>query len=253
MEEKNVTKISLSTFLLIIAIIAIVIMGVFIYRLNNDKTAETVNSNTATETNTSSNKTTENNTTSNNNTKTGSNYSKEYERIIEKIENENTDVNLIYDLIYFNNDNIPDLVIDNLGYWVSLYIYENGTVHNPIDRWLYGAGGNTAYEYQAKKGLIRNYDSDFAGAIITESISVLNSDKKFDVLSNTKRGATSENDDITAIDEALTSYGGCYYNDNKITEQEYNNKLKELSIDINGTNFKRLSGSKSAQEIKNQL
>ena len=40
MEEKNTTKISLSTFLLIIAIIAIVIMGVFIYKLNKDKTAE---------------------------------------------------------------------------------------------------------------------------------------------------------------------------------------------------------------------
>ena len=40
MEEKNVTKISLSTFLLIIAIIAIIIMGVFIYNLNNEKTAE---------------------------------------------------------------------------------------------------------------------------------------------------------------------------------------------------------------------
>ena len=40
MEEKNVTKISLSTFLLIIAIIAIIVMGVFIYKLNNEKTAE---------------------------------------------------------------------------------------------------------------------------------------------------------------------------------------------------------------------
>ena len=40
MEEKNVTKISLSTFLLIIAIIAIIVMGIFIYKLNNDKTAE---------------------------------------------------------------------------------------------------------------------------------------------------------------------------------------------------------------------
>ena len=40
MEEKNVTKISLSTFFLILAIIAIIVMGVFIYKLNNDKTAE---------------------------------------------------------------------------------------------------------------------------------------------------------------------------------------------------------------------
>lgn len=40
MEEKNITKISLSTFLLIIAIIAIIVMGIFIYKLNNDKTTE---------------------------------------------------------------------------------------------------------------------------------------------------------------------------------------------------------------------
>ena len=40
MEEKNEKKISLSTFLLFIAIIAIVVMGIFIYKLNNDKTAE---------------------------------------------------------------------------------------------------------------------------------------------------------------------------------------------------------------------
>lgn len=41
MEEKNVTKISLSTFFLILAVIAIIVMGIFIYKLNNDKTAET--------------------------------------------------------------------------------------------------------------------------------------------------------------------------------------------------------------------
>ncbi len=40
MEEKNATKISLSTFFLILAIIAIIVMGVFIYKLNNDKTKE---------------------------------------------------------------------------------------------------------------------------------------------------------------------------------------------------------------------
>lgn len=40
MKEKNATKINLSTFLLIIAIIAIVIMSLSIYKLNNDKTAE---------------------------------------------------------------------------------------------------------------------------------------------------------------------------------------------------------------------
>ena len=41
MEENNTTKISISTFLLIIAIIAIIVMGIFIYKLNNEKNIET--------------------------------------------------------------------------------------------------------------------------------------------------------------------------------------------------------------------
>ena len=40
MKEKNSTKISLSTFFLILAIIVIIVMGIFIYKLNNDKTVE---------------------------------------------------------------------------------------------------------------------------------------------------------------------------------------------------------------------
>lgn len=40
MEKKKAIKISLSTFFLILSIIAIIVMGVFIYKLNNDKTAE---------------------------------------------------------------------------------------------------------------------------------------------------------------------------------------------------------------------
>ena len=40
MEEKNNAKISLSTFFLILAIIAIIVMGIFIYKLNNDKITE---------------------------------------------------------------------------------------------------------------------------------------------------------------------------------------------------------------------
>ena len=40
MEEKKVTQISLSTFLFILSLIAIIVMGIFIYKLNNDKTTE---------------------------------------------------------------------------------------------------------------------------------------------------------------------------------------------------------------------
>lgn len=40
MEEKQGIKISLSTFFLILSIIAIIIMGIFIYKLNKDKSTE---------------------------------------------------------------------------------------------------------------------------------------------------------------------------------------------------------------------
>ena len=40
MKEKKVTKISLSTFLLLLSIIAIIIMVMFIYKINNDKATE---------------------------------------------------------------------------------------------------------------------------------------------------------------------------------------------------------------------
>ncbi len=40
MEEKNVTMIKFINIFLILAIIAIIVMGIFIYKLNNDKTAE---------------------------------------------------------------------------------------------------------------------------------------------------------------------------------------------------------------------
>ncbi len=40
MEEKESTKVSLSTFLLVLAVLAIIMMGLFIYKLNVEKTAE---------------------------------------------------------------------------------------------------------------------------------------------------------------------------------------------------------------------
>lgn len=41
MKEKNVTKISLSTFFLIFAILVILVMGIFMFKLYNEKTEET--------------------------------------------------------------------------------------------------------------------------------------------------------------------------------------------------------------------
>ncbi len=71
-----------------------------------------------------------------------------------------------FDLIYFDADEIPELVAGEPGYFVSLYTYEAGTVYPLMDRWAYGAMGNAGYEYCARKNSLRNVNSDFAGAIV---------------------------------------------------------------------------------------
>ena len=200
-----------------------------------------------------------NSNNSNTDAKTESSYAKEYIKIINELESEYSSDDLKCDLIYFNNDNVPDLVIGITGYWVSVYMYENGTVYNPIDAWSYGAMGNVGYNYQEKKATILNYNSDFAGAIGSETIAILNSKHEFDTLTYTAKeeGIINENeipeDELKEIEKAIESYGGYYYNDQKISEEEYNNKINALSININDNNSKELCGTKSIEEVKKQL
>ena len=197
-------------------------------------------------------------TTSNDNNttiKTDKEYAEEYIKIIDKVTAEYPDSNLTCDLIYFNNDNIPDLVIGISGYWVSLYVYENGTVYNPIDNWAYGAMGNTGYLYQEKNGAIFNYNSDYAGGILTTSIAKYNSKHDFDYLAHRDKGADIDSTDsmYEEVQKDLEKTGGYYYNDQKISEEEFNNKVKELSVSTDVNDYKGLDGSKTAEEIKNQL
>lgn len=190
----------------------------------------------------------------NENTSTNS-YAKEYIKIIDEVAAEYPDSNLTCDLIYFNNDDIPDLVIGISGYWVSLYVYENGTVYNPIDNWAYGAMGNTGYAYLEKKGAIFNYNSDYAGGILTTSIAKYNSKHDFDYLAHRDKGADIDSTDsmYEEIQKDLEKTGGYYYNDQKLSEQEFNNKVKELSVSTDVRDYKTLDGSKTTEEVKNQL
>lgn len=71
-----------------------------------------------------------------------------------------------YNLIYFDDDDVPELVAGVEGYYTSLYTYKDGTVYTLMDRWAYGAMGNAGYEYCPKMNSMRNYNTDYAGAIL---------------------------------------------------------------------------------------
>jgi len=176
----------------------------------------------------------------------------DYLKIIEEYE---SDSEIKYDLIYFNNDDIPDLVVDDVGYWVNLYLYNDGQVYNPIEMWPYGAGGNHGYDYTEKSGAIINYNTDYAGAILTKTIYVLNDNFELDAYSYTDVGAEISEDDemYEQVMDSLENYGGYYLNDEKITEDEYNKKLENILPFIEDKELKFLSGTKSASEIKLML
>lgn len=70
---------------------------------------------------------------------------------------------LAFGLIYFDDDDIPELVFGKTGYYVYLYKYDNGNVITVIDNWPYGAGGNPGYDYCPKSGIAYNINSDMAG------------------------------------------------------------------------------------------
>lgn len=71
-----------------------------------------------------------------------------------------------YNLIYFDGDDIPELVSGVRGYYISLYTFHDGRIYTLMDCEAYGAGGNPGYEYVPGQNSMRNYNTDYAGLIL---------------------------------------------------------------------------------------
>lgn len=100
--------------------------------------------------------------------KTTAKWATAYLKVIKKLNRERyPGTKYTYDLIYFNNDRIPELVAGMDGYWVSMYTYSPSKkkVYTVIDQWGYGAMGNAGYSYLPKKNTLYNQNSDYAGAL----------------------------------------------------------------------------------------
>ena len=75
---------------------------------------------------------------------------------------------LSYGLLYTDDDEIPELVI-NSGGFVSLYTFEDNHLTCLMHEWGYGAFGNAGYYYAPRKGVFYNLNNDHAGAVKYES------------------------------------------------------------------------------------
>ena len=132
----------------------------------------------------------------NENEKIDSQFVKAYIDIINAAKATDEKDELRYDLIYFNNDEIPDLVVDNPESDISLYIYENGELINPVEKWPYKVENklNCDYDYVEKQGTILTHSMAFNDAIFNAATLVLNSNYKFEDLSVINLGVEIQKD-----------------------------------------------------------
>ncbi len=184
------------------------------------------------------------------------NYKDAYAHIA-KLYNMSSD-DYIYGLIDGNGDDIPELVIDNLGYSVSLYSFENGIVHCLMYQWAYGAGGNYGYMYAPGKNVYINHNSDYAGAVQYDSYmssregTEISTDYYVESLyfKDTDGDRSPSEEELSATDE-MDVFNAFYYNstDEEMSEDEIKAKVDEFDT----YQYEEVTGDVSYDDFLNVL
>lgn len=136
-------------------------------------------------------------------------YQEAYETISRLNELESSG-SLQYNLIDFDGDDTPELVTGVEGYYISLYTYHDGTVYPLMDTWAYGAMGNAGYEYAPGKNSLRNYNNDYAGAIMYTTYMKIGTQHSLEMIAQIE---TLNFDDVNGNgipDEEEEASFGCY-------------------------------------------
>jgi hypothetical protein len=180
-------------------------------------------------------------------------YIQAYIDKILEIESEYTgDTSLEYDLIYLDEDSTPELVVGVTWYYVSVYTYSSGLLYTIMDDWPYGAMGNSGYEYIPKKNIIRNYNSDLAGAIVWEYYGYVDENYEIQPYNDEMLSIWMFKDENNnyMIDEGeydeTTEVSYYYYGKREITPEEYESYQKQ-------GNYELICGKSTASEIIKQL
>lgn len=178
-------------------------------------------------------------------------YQQAYEEISRQCGQEDGG-DLQYNLIDVDGNAVPELAAVKNGYYVSLYTYDNGEVYNLMDHWAYGAMGNAGYEYCPGKNSLRNYNTDYAGAILYTTYMTIGSQHTIDTVAEivtynfddvNENGMPDEEEEgsmgyysvsyingAEASDAECASYqaGEYEYIQGVMSEDELRTKLKEL-------------------------
>lgn len=186
-----------------------------------------------------------------------SSYQEAYAQIAKLYNMENEDN--IYDLIYFDNDDIPELVVGKNGYDVSLFSYKNGHAVCYMYEWSYGIGGNAGYYYSPKNSLIHNTDFDYAGAIQYDNYyAIISDDSEVEAICSAKYVWYEDVDgDGYPSDEELENsnydraYEEGYFDD---TDQNRNtDEIKQLMESYSQYSYEEIRGNYNLSDILSQL
>ena len=148
----------------------------------------------------------------------------------------NLDGDYSYNLIYIDEDDVPELVVDNYGYYLYLYTYKDGHVVPFGDEFGYGAGGVADYEYSPKKNCIRYWNTDYAGIVCYLDFLSIHDNKmvedytcQMDNYDDLDGNGYPSEDEMT--DEALAKATGStsyYANDKSLSQDAIEKKIEEL-------------------------
>ena len=161
-------------------------------------------------------------------------YNEAYKAVINYTETANDSLDLTYSLIYLNTDDIPELVVDDSGYWLSVYTFSEDTVAEPISNSAYGLGGCVNYEYAPYKNYIRyfGHDSETYGYCL-ETIE-----------NNVLVDTYSEN---CYYEEDTVNYNN--YTDEQLSDEEVKKRFEEY----NSYEYEIIHGEFTAEELLEQL
>ena len=164
-------------------------------------------------------------------------YASEYIKIIDSYMEKYPEAKIYGELIYFNDDEIPDLVIKcksvfdrDTSQFSRLFMYENGKVYSLMEE-----NQSAIYTYWEKKGMLYNDDrTSYYDGINDENRDnyfLLNSEKKFDVVTEKKKFLRELREDPNYSYEQFTEEEEksreWEYNGEKISKEEAQNILKE--------------------------
>ncbi|MGN0159795.1 MAG: hypothetical protein ACI4AQ_00220 [Lachnospiraceae bacterium] len=153
-----------------------------------------------------------------------------------------------FELIYVDDDDIPELAAGRQGFYLSVFSYGPKGITTIVDQCVYGAMGIAGYEYSPRDNVMRVYDADFAGQIRWLDYWMIGEDKERkefyeQALCCSNYNEIYEMSDGIEFNEETLYY---FYGEEMITPEEYDSYL------IDG-DYRYIELGKSYEEIMDEL